>query len=540
MEQQMYTARESLEIKGAFLYFILISTMGLVGIVFQVLARINPANLIVSMVFCVLLMGMGYRIYHLQRKRKKAVAIKWACAFLTLAVPVMTRFNYSRTMDWTYAAQGYHLAAMAVCFIVTLQYLYHKKIYITMTVLFFISWAVFLFLAYQNGVIFHPHSIVDGSIVHDGLQVHRELYFFLMLGLISFASYRNIPITDEYDRKNARQRAVIEEQADSERRVSREIMDKMGDLLERVGNQDRVMDEFNLRLQSQASGFEEISATMEELRASAETISGTALTQIKENNQMETVIREFTGIKDETKRKLDETLGNINDVVKKTDVGGEKLQAVEHTISSIKEQGGMITDTIGIIVDIADKINLLSLNASIEAARAGEAGRGFAVVADEIGKLATQTADSIKEIERVLSMSNATTSEGVGVIQSTAEIIRDIIGTIGQSHEKIKVLRESIFVEEQHIGTIISQLMKNIDLSRQIGVGTDEQKSAIGGISRALDNANTDLGEIVKGISTIADNSTHIYDDARRLVEQAQATIRMNRDAGGEENGAGA
>ena len=264
---------------------------------------------------------------------------------------------------------------------------------------------------------------------------------------------------------------------------------------------------------------------MEELRASADTISGTAVMQINENNQMEKVIREFNQVKDDTKRKLDETMGNINDVVQKTDVGKEKLQAVENTVGSIKEQSGMITDTINIIVDIADRINLLSLNAAIEAARAGEFGRGFAVVADEIGKLANQTADSIKEIERVVSLSINTTSEGIGVIQSTAEIIRDIIRTIGQSYEKIKVLRDSIFVEEKQIITIINQLMKNIELSRQIGNGTDEQRSAIAGVSHALDQANRDLGEIVKGINEITANSAHIYDDARKLVEHAQISI---------------
>jgi methyl-accepting chemotaxis protein len=525
MAHTNYTARESLEIKGAFLYFLIITIIGVVGTIFQVLARINPANLIFSIVFLMFESSMGFFIFYRLKQRKNATVIKWVCAFFTVIIPIVIRFNYARTMDWTYAAQGYHLVAMSVCGIAALQYLYDKKIYITLTSIFFVSWVSFFFLAYCNGVMIYPHSIINGSIIHDGIQLHRELYYFIMMGIISYASYKNIPITDEYDRKNSRQRAVIEDQVDRERRISREIMEKMGDLLERVKTQDVLIEEFNVKMQNMASSFEEISATMEELRASADTISGTAVMQINENNQMEKVIREFNQVKDDTKRKLDETMGNINDVVQKTDVGKEKLQAVENTVGSIKEQSGMITDTINIIVDIADRINLLSLNAAIEAARAGEFGRGFAVVADEIGKLANQTADSIKEIERVVSLSINTTSEGIGVIQSTAEIIRDIIRTIGQSYEKIKVLRDSIFVEEKQIITIINQLMKNIELSRQIGNGTDEQRSAIAGVSHALDQANRDLGEIVKGINEITANSAHIYDDARKLVEHAQISI---------------
>ena len=91
-------------------------------------------------------------------------------------------------------------------------------------------------------------------------------------------------------------------------------------------------------------------------------------------------------------------------------------QAMVESSVVIKDMGkraeeiGDIVQTINLI---ADRTNLLSLNASIEAARAGEHGRGFAVVAEEIRALADRAAAASADIAKIVRGLQSTARDAV-------------------------------------------------------------------------------------------------------------------------------
>ncbi|HNX23770.1 MAG TPA: methyl-accepting chemotaxis protein [Spirochaetota bacterium] len=528
MNNKQLTAREVLEVKGSLIYFFGYLVISILALVFQLLAGQNAKTIFMPAVINGIVLFLAFLIYKRKKSGSSAVALSWGVAILTLIFNSLARYVYVRNFDWTYAAEGYHLASISVASLVILQFLYNRRIYVTMALLLFVSWIVFLYIADSNGVDYYMYSMKDGKVYH-GMMFLREIYFLVMMILISVAVYFNIPIITEFDRQTSAQQEIILTQSRSQSELSSEIHENINDLFQRLEQQKIILDEFNEKMQDQASTYEEISATLEELQGASENIADSASTQIEENSKMDKILSNLKNIKSETKVHLDETSSGIEQTVKNSKAGKDFLDKVEKAVEELNIQNDRIVSTINMIVDIADRINLLALNASIEAARAGEHGRGFAVVADEIGKLAVQTTDSVKEIMSITGKSTQTMSGTRDVINSTIPLIMSMITKMEESSAKIEELQRSLKLEENQITEMIGQMGSTLTLSRNIATGTDEQKRAIENTNRAVENVNSIITAMVTGIHEIVDSSDKIINNAGLLLDKAEKSAAESK-----------
>ncbi len=182
-----------------------------------------------------------------------------------------------------------------------------------------------------------------------------------------------------------------------------------------------------------ASSLEEMSAALEELGSTSESIASNSKDQHARTEQIYDVFQSLNAGVANVSEKASGASDIADSAVDKVMAGDRILRDTVARIQGIKTGTEAISDSVSLIKDIADKVNLLSLNASIEAARAGDFGKGFSVVAQEISKLADSTQANAEEITQRLAETIRTVNEGIAYMDKTSRSFGDIITSVKET-----------------------------------------------------------------------------------------------------------
>ena len=197
----------------------------------------------------------------------------------------------------------------------------------------------------------------------------------------------------------------------------------------------------------------------------------------------------------------------------------ESIDIIYEQTNVTNESAQKIKEATALITNIAEETNLLSLNASIEAARAGEQGRGFAVVAAQIQKLAEQSNESARQIERIILSLIEDSDKSVVTMNEVKEMMEQQSQNVTNTNEQVAQLIQDV---EQSIGVIdeVSNRTAKVNEARSSVVDTVQNLSAIAEENAAsTEETSASVTEISGIINEIADEAYELKNISNQMDE---------------------
>ncbi|NOH78869.1 methyl-accepting chemotaxis protein [Vibrio sp. RE86] len=307
-----------------------------------------------------------------------------------------------------------------------------------------------------------------------------------------------------------------------------------GDLSQRIevkGNDEigQLSEGFNGFIEKIHESMKEVASTSSALQVAADGVSNKAHTthdnsQIQRDQtiQVVTAINQMGATISEIATNAATAAQTASEATDNTQVGQEVVNKAKDAISRLAmdiENTGQVVEQLasttqdigsilGVIRDISEQTNLLALNAAIEAARAGEQGRGFAVVADEVRNLASRTADSTEEIQKMINQLQSDAKDAVTAMAAGKSVTGE---GVSASDEAVEVLIN-----------ISNRIVDISDRNTQVATATEEQSTVVHTINQNIEEINA-VNEVTTGTAE---------ELAAASAELKELSVRLDRMVG--------
>jgi methyl-accepting chemotaxis protein len=197
---------------------------------------------------------------------------------------------------------------------------------------------------------------------------------------------------------------------------------------------------------------------------------------------------------DETRRAMDGLVesasaiaGSASQVLERAEQSAAASRTIAARIAELNAQALRITDISDVIRGIADKSDILALNASLEGSKAGEAGRGFALVGAEMRRLAETVMGAVKQIKQLANEMREVSQAAVLATEEGQKLAAETT----QTSKQITLITSQQRTATQQVTQSVNEIQQ---FTRQAMGGAKQARSAAGDLVRTTTQLSTLLG----------------------------------------------
>lgn len=299
-----------------------------------------------------------------------------------------------------------------------------------------------------------------------------------------------------------------------------------------------------------ASSVRRVAESTESLAESAEKTARAVEAIDHSTQQIGESVSDTTELAEEVARSADSGSRLVAETAATMTEIKEAIDAATETITRLGRRSDQIGELTNVITEIADRTNLLAINAAVLAAQAGAQGRGFRIVADEIKELSERTSASTHEIEELIESVRGDVGEtiervalggekaagGVDLVSRASSLLVEIREKTSAASERIRSIAGATAVQASESHTVLEAADLVRKQARDIERATGEQALT----SRHIGERATHMWELTEQVRRTTGEQAHVSRQIASAMEELTTVVERIRSVSDEQAGGAA